>query len=772
MGRPIRFTVDARLLRELGERLVGRPHIALGELIKNSYDADATVVEITFRDDLIEVTDNGNGMNESTFIERWMRIGTTHKAREQASPYFRRPLTGSKGVGRLAAQLLATGLSIQSVALSDPKRPKGQPIRLDPSISAGISWADAVREKDLTSVTVDFTEGAGVPPFANGSAHGTRVSLSGLLAEWGSQEFRGLAQEIWALRPPFETTDGRSFSVVLNTPYEDVQTSFDDQMDALFDIANATITGRLARPGEDLPPNAERIILDSAERYEDEEGALDLEIDDMAARVPSQVDPARYAILALDLEGYPRRSYVVEIPDCQIDEFSFEVKVFDLVRRQPRGIKVSDARKYLATFGGVHLYDNGFHLPYYGPDNDWLRLELDHARRISRSRLLPEALQVKDGMQDLPSNKRVFGAANIWTSREQRVAAKVGRDPMKALAIQISRDRLSTNQAFRQLAATVRLGMDLYAAARARSKVRRALDKPRVPRRQATEALGAASQVVENVRDSLPAESYEVLREAINVATVELATRESEARAYASLLGSLATAGMTSLAYEHEVAAQRGQIDEVARQLRRIAATTEPRVAEELGGVALALQEWGRRSERIRSLFRPLLEEENRTEIGRYRARAVVEDVADTLGVLARRTAVDTGNLPKDLMLPPATYTAWSSVMQNILMNAFRATLESRPGIVCVDGAANDGGGSIRFQDNGVGGVDLSRADRLFLPFERAAAVTERAAALGLGGTGLGLTIVKMIADEVGCRVGFEQPDDGWSTAIRISWGK
>ena len=33
---PIRFTVDAALFRELGERLVGKPHIALAELVKNS----------------------------------------------------------------------------------------------------------------------------------------------------------------------------------------------------------------------------------------------------------------------------------------------------------------------------------------------------------------------------------------------------------------------------------------------------------------------------------------------------------------------------------------------------------------------------------------------------------------------------------------------------------------------------------------------------------------------------------------------------------------
>src|SRR5258708_1902725 len=98
------FTVDAALLRELGERLVGRPHIALAELIKNSYDADATLVEIEVGSDEITVRDNGNGMTLDQFRDYWMRIGSPHKERQASSSRFKRPLTGSKGVGRLAVQ--------------------------------------------------------------------------------------------------------------------------------------------------------------------------------------------------------------------------------------------------------------------------------------------------------------------------------------------------------------------------------------------------------------------------------------------------------------------------------------------------------------------------------------------------------------------------------------------------------------------------------------------------------------------------------------------
>src|SRR6266480_1869671 len=94
----ISFTVDAALLRELGERLVGRPHIALAELIKNAYDADATQTVIRFEDDRIEVIDNGHGMTRDDFRDFWMRIGSPHKETQTVSKKLKRPLTGSKGV--------------------------------------------------------------------------------------------------------------------------------------------------------------------------------------------------------------------------------------------------------------------------------------------------------------------------------------------------------------------------------------------------------------------------------------------------------------------------------------------------------------------------------------------------------------------------------------------------------------------------------------------------------------------------------------------------
>ena len=44
----LEFSVDSQLLGELGERLVTRNYIALAELVKNAYDADATNIAVRF----------------------------------------------------------------------------------------------------------------------------------------------------------------------------------------------------------------------------------------------------------------------------------------------------------------------------------------------------------------------------------------------------------------------------------------------------------------------------------------------------------------------------------------------------------------------------------------------------------------------------------------------------------------------------------------------------------------------------------------------------
>jgi Histidine kinase-, DNA gyrase B-, and HSP90-like ATPase len=119
--RNFTFSVDGALLSELGEKLVETPHIALVELVKNAYDADATRVTVRINPDgehgpEVHVVDNGSGMTARDVERFWMRIATTHKQNDDASERFGRPRTGSKGIGRFSCRRLGTQLVLRTNA--------------------------------------------------------------------------------------------------------------------------------------------------------------------------------------------------------------------------------------------------------------------------------------------------------------------------------------------------------------------------------------------------------------------------------------------------------------------------------------------------------------------------------------------------------------------------------------------------------------------------------------------------------------------------------
>lgn len=115
------FSVDSSLLFQLGEQLVTKPSIALAELVKNAYDADATQVTITMENveetgGTIIIEDDGHGMTLKEIQANWMRIATNTKREQPMSRKYHRSLTGAKGIGRFAVRRLGNRLTVQSIA--------------------------------------------------------------------------------------------------------------------------------------------------------------------------------------------------------------------------------------------------------------------------------------------------------------------------------------------------------------------------------------------------------------------------------------------------------------------------------------------------------------------------------------------------------------------------------------------------------------------------------------------------------------------------------
>ena len=118
------FKPRARIMLQLGDQLIKNESIALLELIKNSYDADANHVHVTVEkiNDItkgsIIIEDDGVGMDIDIVKNVWMEPGSDYKEqlfseRKRSQKYNRLPL-GEKGIGRFGAHKLGDKIELVS----------------------------------------------------------------------------------------------------------------------------------------------------------------------------------------------------------------------------------------------------------------------------------------------------------------------------------------------------------------------------------------------------------------------------------------------------------------------------------------------------------------------------------------------------------------------------------------------------------------------------------------------------------------------------------
>ena len=174
------FRPRARLLQILGDQLIGSPRLAVFELVKNAYDADASDVTVTMAglggsDPSITVEDNGYGMSFETLRDIWLVPADDHREKERQddirSPQFNRLPLGEKGVGRFAVHKL--GDRIELVTRAAEKR----------ECVVMIDWRDMIRSRLLEDSEVTIQEQE--PQVFTRPRTGTRITIRSLReTEW------------------------------------------------------------------------------------------------------------------------------------------------------------------------------------------------------------------------------------------------------------------------------------------------------------------------------------------------------------------------------------------------------------------------------------------------------------------------------------------------------------------------------------------------------------------------------------------------------------
>jgi len=486
------FKFSPSILSRLGEELIPNPDQGILELVKNSYDADATICEIELLNTeeiggSIVISDNGMGMDLETLQSGWLVIGKSEKEGASDRTSLDRLRVGSKGLGRLAALRLGTHVELAT-------RPKSQP-NIEYSVNICWNYFD----------TVDSVEQVTLSPTnrLTDAVHGTTILIRNLKVKIGKREINRLARELLLLADPFDTNI--SFRPkLLGTGFTDLEKQVNDQF---FEDAEFFLKASLDEYGY-----ASAKLVDwkgstvaTASHSDISKYRQKLEISERSTDETN---------LSTDLPYQKSVSTNFELWIFQLDPQSFSAKNREDNSRQ--------IRQWLAEVGGVHLYHRGLRVaPYGDKGDDWLKINFSRSRN-------PQAR---------PSTRTVIGRV-IAEDSGSLLLQKTDRLGFLENETFLNLQQFSMNTL--EWVANFRLGTVEIKQEEAKRDI-----KPRI-----ANAMKRVKEIIEiNIPDPVPRKETLLVVEDYEKATekeVEILNEELQ------LYRSLATAGTTAAIFAHE----------------------------------------------------------------------------------------------------------------------------------------------------------------------------------------------------------------------------
>jgi HSP90 family molecular chaperone len=178
------FKPRARMLLQLGEQLIKNESIAIIELVKNAYDADASCVTVTMNNiedpskGEIIIKDDGWGMDLETILNVWLEPGSNSKSQllagNKRSPKGRLPI-GEKGIGRFGVHKL--GNEIEMIT----KRKNGKECYVH------IDWSEFKDTLYLNDIQIPVVE-RDTPLIFNEDEEGTILKIKRIKKIWKKQK--------------------------------------------------------------------------------------------------------------------------------------------------------------------------------------------------------------------------------------------------------------------------------------------------------------------------------------------------------------------------------------------------------------------------------------------------------------------------------------------------------------------------------------------------------------------------------------------------------
>lgn len=227
MSDNLEFKVSSGLKSIIGKDLITDDNIAVFELVKNSYDAQAKNIEITFEEDKIIIADDGKGMSLDDLKDKWLFVafsakkdntedGTNESPKENSyrdKIQERRHYAGAKGIGRFSSDRLGSFLRIVT---RNSETKAYEEIKVD--------WSKF--EKDQNEIfekikVVHNTKKKTDIQFPKRSPKGTALEITKLHSKWDRERLKQLKHSLEKLINPFAESNDFSIKIICEKEIEE-----------------------------------------------------------------------------------------------------------------------------------------------------------------------------------------------------------------------------------------------------------------------------------------------------------------------------------------------------------------------------------------------------------------------------------------------------------------------------------------------------------------------------------------------------------------------
>jgi signal transduction histidine kinase len=751
------FSVDSALLGELGEKLVSNVHVALSELVKNAYDADATIVKLSILPEgsstRIVIDDDGVGMTLDEVKSYWMRIGTTNKVDQPTSSIFGRQKTGAKGVGRFACRRLGLKLKLTTTARIEASAVNSRRTNSRETFQTTTITFDW--EKFIPGIRVEEVTSEGNTTISSTGVTGTRLEIWGARKnEWSrsgldylQRQLGILASNMGAKRPGYQEDMG--FNVHLNTP--------------LFE-------GRVVDVRKDV-------------------------IDAGWGTVTAYVDKQGHAICTLNALGIGGQKHIKSKRKFnEIAGATMTIGILPLEKsmfRKPETLSKYALQTIVTDWGGVHVRYNGFRVyPYGDSEDDWLKIEADRARRLGKP-TDEELFQFAGSLQGVDPGRSLL---NMLSRRNYLGHVEV-TSAITGLVPRLDRQGFLDSTAFDQLKIFVRFAIDwanLYREFYIRTKI----DS------DASFALEAVKSVLHEEVDKaqLVPKVASYLRKEIKK-IVQYLPEDAQKRTEQSLLTTLhaietnneanirqlehlrliASASTLTLLFAHEVRTLIGTLGATSKRLKRIAAKTKDKNSEELNALANQIEASKSRFDSLVEMTGIVGAFGKQKEMQSIHLRSAVERAIRCFSLVLEnyKIQVEVADIPGDLSVGPMVEGEIYTVLINLLSNSIKSLIASgQPSKhIYFRAIRKDSRVLINMLDNGIG-LSPGNYEEVFKPFisdpdgslydQLEQMANPQDAHIFGTGSGLGLAITRDIVRARKGDICFQAPPSGWSISIEI----